>query len=85
MKDIELGNMNTLDDSHLRASYNLVSSKISHARKNVRKIENENLQLLKRINNASPTIRSSKMRMDRHKQVKLLKLKGRFPYTDHVS
>ena len=85
MKDMELGNMNTLDDSHLRASYNLVSSKISNARKNVKKIENENLQLLKRINNASPTIRSSKMRMDRHKQVKLLKLKGRFPYPDNVS
>ena len=67
MKEIELGQMNTLDQSHLRQSYNLVSSKISHTRTKIKNIENENLQLLKRISNVSPTYRNSKMKNDRKK------------------
>ena len=55
MKQIEVAQMATLDDRHMIPSHNLVSSKISHTRKNIRKIENENLQLLKRISAVSPT------------------------------
>lgn len=80
MKEIEAAQMNTLDDSHLRQSHNLISSKVSHARKNIRKIEHENLQLLKRISAVSPTIRNVKLKKDREKQVKILKLKGKYPY-----
>lgn len=35
--------MSTLDESHLRPSHSLASGKINHTRKNIRKIENENL------------------------------------------
>lgn len=81
MKEIELQNMQQMrDDTHFRTSHNLVNSKISHAKKNIRKIENENLQLLKRITAVSPTYQNSKYAKDRKKQVKLLKLKGKYPY-----
>jgi len=59
-----------------------VTGKISHTRKNIRKIENENVKLLRRITAISPTYNNSKMRMDREKQVKLLKLKGKYPYVE---
>ena len=65
MKEIELGQMHTLDDSHIRPSHNLITSKISHARTKIKNIENENLQLLKRISAVSPTYRNNKMRLDR--------------------
>ena len=76
--------MSTLDDRHLRNSHNLVSSKISHTRKNIRKIENENLQLLKRISAVSPTVRNSKLRKEREKGVKVLKLRGKYPYVEQM-
>ena len=82
MKEIELGQMHTLDDSHIRPSHNLITSKISHARTKIKNIENENLQLLKRISAVSPTYRNNKMRLDRQKQVKLLKMKGKYPYVE---
>lgn len=51
-------------------------------RKNIKRIENENQQLLKRISEVSPTYKNSQMRQDRQKQVKLLKLKGKYPYEE---
>jgi len=80
MKEIELANMQTLDDSHIRAGHSLVHGRISHARQNIRKIEQENLQLLKRITSVSPTYQNSRYAKDREKTVKLLKIKGRYPY-----
>lgn len=65
MKEIEIGQMNTFDDSHIRPSQNLITSKISHTRTKIKNIENENLQLLKRISAVSPTYQNSKMKLDR--------------------
>ena len=85
MKEIEMGQMNTMNNSHIRQSHNLITGKISNARSKIRNIENENLKLLKRISAVSPTYQNSKMKLDRKKQVQLLKRKGKYPYVENQS
>ena len=62
-----MSQMSMLDEHNLRQSQNLVAGKINNARKNIRRIENENLQLLRRISAISPTYKKNDMAKDRER------------------
>ena len=74
LKPVIVGDKRTVNPKHL------IMGKIEDKRRNLERIQNENMQLLKRLSNVSPTYNHLQWKRERRENEKLIASKCKYPH-----
>jgi hypothetical protein len=80
MKEIECKPFKSLDTTHVANKKHVLLGRMEQKRRQLERIDAENLKMLKRIHGASPTYDHQRWRKQREEEEYLISQKSKFPY-----